>query len=48
MSIVSSISQAPMGLDFSDIIQDDTPAVEIMIDNPDDVVVGLDGLEIDA
>jgi hypothetical protein len=47
MSIVSSISQAPMGLDFSDIIQDDTPAVEIMIDNPDDVVVGIDGLEID-
>jgi hypothetical protein len=47
MSIVSSIAQAPMGLDFSDIVQDDTPAVEIMIENPDDVVVGLDGLEID-
>lgn len=47
MSIVSSIAQAPMGLDLSDIVQDDTPAVEIMIENPDDVVVGIDGLEID-
>jgi hypothetical protein len=47
MSIVSSISQAPMGLDLSDVIQDDTPAVEIMIEDPEDVVVGIDGLEID-
>lgn len=47
MSIVSSIAQAPMGLDLSDMVQDDTPAVEIMIENPDDVVIGLDGLEID-
>ena len=47
MSIVSSISQAPNGLDLSDIVQDDTPALEIMIENPDDVVVGIDGLEID-
>lgn len=47
MSIVSSIAQAPMGLDLSDMVQDDTPAVEIMIDNPDDVVIGLDGIEID-
>jgi hypothetical protein len=46
-SMVSSLSQAPEGIDFSDIIQDDTPAVEIIIDNPDDVVVGLDGLAID-
>jgi hypothetical protein len=46
-SMVSSISQAPLGLDLSDIIQDDTPALEIMIENPDDVVVGIDGLEID-
>jgi hypothetical protein len=36
-----------MGLDFSDIVQDDTPAVEIMIENPDDVVIGIDGVEID-
>ena len=47
MSIVSSIAQAPMGLDLSDIVQDDTPAIEIMIENSDDVVIGLDGLEID-
>lgn len=47
MSIVSSIAQAPLGLDLSDIVQDDTPAFEIMIENPDDVVVGIDGLEID-
>jgi hypothetical protein len=46
-SMVSSLSQAPEGIDFSDIIQDDTPAVEIIIDNPDDVVVGLDGVAID-
>ena len=46
-SMVPSISQAPIGLSFDDIIQDDTPAVEIMIENPDDVVIGLDGLEID-
>jgi hypothetical protein len=45
--MVPSISQAPIGLSFDDIIQDDTPAVEIMIENPDDVVIGLDGLEID-
>jgi hypothetical protein len=36
-----------MGLDFSDIVQDDTPAVEIMIEDPEDVVIGIDGLEID-
>ena len=36
MSIVSSIAQAPLGMDLSDIVQDDTPAVEIMIENPDD------------
>jgi hypothetical protein len=35
-----------MGLSFDDIIQDDTPAVEIMIETPDDLVIGLDGLEI--
>jgi hypothetical protein len=46
-SMVPSIAQAPMGLDFSDIVQDDTPAVEIMIEDPEDVVIGVDGLEID-
>ena len=47
MSIVSSIAQAPMGMDLSDIVQDDTPAVEIMIEDPEEVIVGIDGLEID-
>lgn len=46
-SMVSSLAQAPNGLDFSDIVQDDTPAVEIIIENPDDVMVGIDGVAID-
>ena len=45
-----SLSQAPMGLgsmvpeaqDF-----EDGPGVEIIIDNPDGVLIGMDGLEID-
>jgi hypothetical protein len=36
-----------MGLDLSDIVQDDTPALEVIIEGADDVVIGLDGLEID-
>jgi hypothetical protein len=46
-SMVSSINPAPTGLDFSDIVQDDTPAVEVIIENPDDVMIGIDGMEID-
>ena len=46
-SMVSSLSQAPEGIDFSDIVQDDTPAVEIIIENPDDVMIGIDGMAID-
>jgi hypothetical protein len=46
-SMVSSLTPAPTGLDFSDIVQDDTPAVEIIIENPDDVMIGIDGLAID-
>jgi len=46
-SMVSSISPAPMGIDFEDVVQDDTPAIEIMIDNPDDVQIGIDGMMID-
>ena len=45
--MVQGIGGAPMGLDFSDIKQDDTPAIEIMIENPDDVQIGIDGLTID-
>jgi hypothetical protein len=46
-SMVSSLSPAPEGIDFSNIVQDDTPAVEIIIENPDDVVIGIDGMAID-
>ena len=46
-SMVSSISPAPLGIDFEDIVQDDAPAIEIMIDNPDDVQIGIDGMMID-
>ena len=46
-SMVSSISPAPLGIDFEDVVQDDTPAIEIMIDNPDDVQIGIDGMMID-
>ena len=48
--MVPSIGGAPLGLDplsIDDIQQDDTPMVEIMIDNPDDVQVGIDGMVID-
>jgi hypothetical protein len=37
-----------MGLDeLADIAQDDSPALEIMIENPDDVMIGVDGVVID-
>jgi hypothetical protein len=46
-SMVSSLAPAPSGLDFLDIVEDDAPAIEIIIDNPDDVMIGIDGMEID-
>jgi len=46
-SMVSSLAPAPSGLDFLDVVEDDTPAIEIMIDNPDDVQIGIDGMMID-
>ena len=45
MSIEQSLSQAPMGL--NDLELDDTPAIEIEIENPDGVRLNMDGLEID-
>ena len=39
------IGGAPLGLEG--IAQDDTPAIEIMIENPDDVQIGIDGMMID-
>ena len=41
-----SLSQAPLGLDAL-APEDDSGAIEIQIENPDGVVVGMDGMEID-
>ena len=41
-----SLSQAPLGLDAADAM-DDMGGIEIQIENPDGVVVGMDGIEID-
>ena len=45
--MVSGIGGAPLGMGFEDIVQDDTPAIEIEIENPDGVMIGVDGIEID-
>ena len=45
MSIEQSLSQAPLGLDS--LVMDDMPAIEIEIENPDGVKIGIDGMEID-
>jgi len=45
MSIEQSLSQAPLGLDS--LVMDEMPAIEIEIKNPDGVIVGIDGMEID-
>ena len=45
MSIEQSLSQAPLGL--SNLELDETPAIEIEIENPEGVRIGLDGMEID-
>jgi len=45
MSIEQSLSQAPLGL--SDLELDDTPVIEIEIENPDGVRLNMDGIEID-
>jgi len=45
MSIEQSLSQAPMGL--NDLELDDTPALEIEIENPEGVRLNMDGVEID-
>lgn len=43
--IEQSLSQAPLGIDS--IVQDETPAIEIEIENPEGVKIGIDGMEID-
>ena len=45
MSIEQSLSQAPLGL--NDVEIDNTPAIEIEIENPEGVKIGIDGVEID-
>jgi len=45
MSIEQSLSQAPLGL--NDLVMDDTPAIEIEIENPEGVRLNMDGVEID-
>jgi len=45
MSIEQSLSQAPMGL--NDLELDDTPVIEIEIENPEGVRLNMDGTEID-
>lgn len=49
-SMVPGIGGAPMGLpplSLDDIQQDDTPAIEIMIEDPDGLQIGIDGMTID-
>jgi hypothetical protein len=45
--MVPSLSQAPLGLSALDDEMGDMPAIEIEIENPDGVVVGMDGIEIE-
>jgi len=45
MSIEQSLSQAPLGL--KDVELDDTPVIEIEIENPEGVRLNMDGMEID-
>lgn len=44
MDISKSLYQAPIGIE--DIIPNDEPAIEIEIENPDSVTIGIDGMEI--
>jgi hypothetical protein len=49
-SMTPSLAPAPQGLNLlgiDDIPQDDTPAVEIMIEDPEGVQIGVDGVTID-
>jgi hypothetical protein len=47
-SMTSSLTPAPKGLEaLSGLTPDDTPAVEIMIEDPEGVQIGIDGMTID-
>jgi hypothetical protein len=45
MSIEQSLSPAPMGL--QDLVGGDMPAIEIEIENPEGLKIGMDGMVID-
>ena len=45
-NMVPSLSQAPLGLDALEDMGDE-PMIEIEIENPDGVKIGMDGIEID-
>ena len=42
-----SLNPAPLGLDALAPEMDDGPGLEIQIENPDGMIVGMDGVEID-
>jgi hypothetical protein len=46
-SMVPGIGGAPLGLGFEDVVVDESPAIEIEIEDPEGVKVGIDGMEID-
>lgn len=45
MDIMPSLTQAPVGLDEEEVVEG--PELEIIIENPEDVEIGVDGLTID-
>ena len=49
-NMTPSLTQAPLGIDAleeDDVLTDDAPDIEIMIENPDDVEIGMGGVTID-
>ena len=47
-NMVPSLSQAPLGLDaLEDMVGGDEPAIEIEIENPEGLKIGMDGMVID-
>jgi hypothetical protein len=47
MDIDKSLNQAPMGLDFDQPEMDEGPDIEIEIEDPESVNIGIDGMEIE-
>jgi hypothetical protein len=48
MDIDKALNQAPLGLDMEEMgLMDDEPAIEIEIEDPESVSIGMDGLEIE-